>query len=146
MPMAKFEIAGFSIKVFGYERPNSFEYWDANWLDVAARCEAPGVLVSARGSFLRTDELRGLRDELLRLNNLSVNQARLDCIEPNLKLTFRRVGSLGRIVVELDISPEPKVQSHHFTLEADLSYIAPAIAALEKMLEAFPVKGSPDVR
>jgi hypothetical protein len=44
--------------VHGRQFPDSLDFWDGNWLNITARCEAPSAEVSASGAILHLSELQ----------------------------------------------------------------------------------------
>lgn len=89
---------------------------------------------------MRTDEIKGFRDQLAVLNRDLKGTAELDCMELALKAKVT-CGTMGRIEVEVEISPDHLSQHHHFEFAIDQTYLGPIIAGCNRVLEKFPLKG-----
>jgi hypothetical protein len=133
------KLAGFSLWVLGHQFPAATDYWDGNWLNVRARVEAPGSTVEARGAFLSAPELASFAEQLESLNAALVGEARLRCLEPNLKIAIR-CGSLGHVAVEIVLTPNHMTQSHEFKFDLDQSYLGPLLDGCRSVLLRWPVR------
>lgn len=133
------EIGGLSLWVLGWEYPDSFEYWDANWLNVLVRVAAPGAAVKAQGAFVHASEIAGFATQLAALNTTSAGEALLDCMEPNLHVKLR-CEARGHVTLKVRITPEHLTQSHEFEFDLDQSYIGPLLNACEHLLSRWPVR------
>lgn len=139
-----FELGGLSFWVFSYAFPDSHDYWSVNWLNFRARVVAPGACVEIGGPMvLRTDDLAHFLDQLAALYRDLNRTAKLECIEHDLVATVT-CGLRGEIKVIVEITPDQLTQSHRFIFETDQSYLAATLAGLERLLERFPVKGTPE--
>jgi hypothetical protein len=134
------KLAGLAIWALGWQFPNSEDYWDGNWLNVYARVEAFGARIDTWGSWLRTNEIHGLRDGLVELNRDLKGTAELACIEPTLNVKLS-CDSLGRVEVVVRITPDHLTQAHHFDFSIDQTFLGPVISECNRMLERFPVRG-----
>ncbi len=141
---AEVRIEGLSLEVTGYQFPDAAEYWDANWLMVRARLEAPGCRLDHAGPFLRSDELARFAATLAQLDAGSADAARLDPMEPQLSLHIERRGRLGRLTVTAGLTPDPQTQAHRVTFDSDLSHLPPLCVRLRALLTRYPVRGQPD--
>lgn len=130
------------IWVHGLENPESDDYWDGNWLRATAICSDRGSTVSVSGSILRSDELRDWVDSLAGMNVRVSGDAKLICVEPELKVEMV-CSSLGVISVKVEITPDNLKQFHSFEFEIDQSYLPGVIAELKTVLTRFEVKGKP---
>ncbi|GGK90909.1 WapI family immunity protein [Deinococcus radiotolerans] len=120
------------------------DFWDANWLDVAAEVDLPGqAWVHVTGPFLMTSELGGFLTELRRMNETLTGTADLHPLEPNLGMHLE-CGSTGEILTRIELTPDPLTQTHTFELQLDQTYLPGIIRQLETILERFPVRGRPD--
>jgi hypothetical protein len=45
------QIAGLSLWVFGYQFPNTNDFWDGNWLNVRTQVEGNGAVVKHAAPF-----------------------------------------------------------------------------------------------
>lgn len=136
------QLADLSIWIRSYEFPDSLDYWDGNWLDIYAHVKTPGAFVEIEGPWVRNDELTRFTKDLAVLHNDLKGTATLDCIEPALgaKVTC---GSLGHIEVVVKITPDHLRQTHQFIFEIDQSYLSDTLSGLERVLERFPIRGTP---
>lgn len=124
--------------------PEGADYWDANWLEVAAEVDLPGqARVRATGPFLMTSELAGFLTELRCMNETLTGTADLHPLEPNLRVRLK-CGSTGEILTEIELTPDHLTQTHTFKLQLDQTYLPGIIRQLETILERFPVRGRPD--
>lgn len=138
-----FKFAGLSIWVRSREFPGVTEYWDGNWLDVAARVEASSARVEFAGPLLRTDEIAAFTGQLIQMQTSLSGEAELACMEPNLNIKVQ-CRPLGHLDVIISITPDHMTQSHVFNFELDQSYLPSAIADCRRLLTIFPIVGSPD--
>ena len=135
-------LGGLSIWVDGRQYPDVSDYHDCNWLNVRARMDAPGATVRCQGAILMTGDIERFRFELERIGATLAGEAALSSYEPDLKATLK-VQSLGHIQLEVEITPDHLNQFHRFTMDLDQSYLPPLIDACDRILEEFPVLGSP---
>jgi hypothetical protein len=114
---------------------------DANWL--AGEVELSGGRTgSARATHrvaLRTDELAGFRDQLRLLDRASTGEAHFEHLEEQVGITVRL--SAGKrtlsVVVREPVGPELRFQDAGIGESA----IADALAELEAVVAAYPVRG-----
>src|SRR5258708_1469087 len=78
-------VAGLRLWTRAREFPDSTDRWDGNWLQTTALCAYPGAEVMVEGPFLRTEELQNFADQCARLHATLLGEARLDCMEPELR-------------------------------------------------------------
>jgi len=138
---SRFVIAGLTVSVRGYQYPTSEDVWDGNWLVVQSELVAPGCEVSHRGSFVRTSELAKFERELVALQSLESNVAKLDCMEPYLDVCVARDGSLGALEITVSLTPDNLNQTHIIKFAGDLSEIPNVISELRQIGRLYPVKG-----
>jgi hypothetical protein len=137
------KLAGLQIWIHGREFPKSRDYWDGNWLRVTAHCGADGASVVTSGSIIHLDELQRWLTESEKMHRTLRGEASLECIEPELNVRLRAM-SLGRIAMEVEITPNNITQQHSFEFEIDQSYLAPLIEQCRSILEAYPIRGRRD--
>ena len=130
------------LSIFGYERPDATEYWDANWL-------RSKVLVSISG--FRADfpcachspELERFRDSLQAMSEALSRSADYSPMEPSLVL---------RAVIDTNGAIDWECTAEHplgigatlrFRFRSDQSYLRELIAQLSAALREFPVRGEP---
>ena len=75
------EIVGLSIEVNGYQFPESTDFWDANWVDVTAICEANGAKVIAKGPIIHLQELSEFAKQIDNMSRGDAQIARLRRVE-----------------------------------------------------------------
>lgn len=68
-------------------------------------------------------------------------EAQLPCMEPELHITMT-ARTLGKIELEVRITPNNMTQNHHFKFEIDQSYLPDAIAGCKQVLEEYPLKSA----
>lgn len=138
--LSRFSIAGLTVSVSGYQYPTSDDVWDGNWLIVQAELVAPGCEISHRGSFVRTDELAKFEEELTALRSLKSNDAKLECMEPDLDVRVSRDGSLGALEITVSLTPDNLTQTHKVKFASDLSEIPTVISGLRHIGRLYPVR------
>jgi hypothetical protein len=130
---------GLRLWVHGRQFPDAEDYWDSNWLLITARVEASGARVEIEGPLIRNTEIAAFAAELRQLSATLRGTARLDCLEPELRVTLSAADAIGHIAVEISITPDQLSQSHRFEFGCDQSYLPGLIASCEAMLEKYPV-------
>ena len=135
------ELAGLQIWIHGRQFPADPDFWDGNWLNVTVHCGANGASVWTNGAILRLSELDDWLVALETLNETLSGEANLNTIESafNVKL---KAESLGQITMEVEISPDPLAQQHHFEFGIDQSYLGRVIESCRKALKNFPIVGN----
>ena len=133
-------LGGFSLWVYGRERPSSDDYWDGNWLIVKWQMRAGGASVKVTGSFLRTPEIDTFARELRSLYKSIVGTAKLACMEPNLDVALEG-NKLGQVTATISITPDHLYQSHRFVFDLDQTWIGQAADSCDAILKRFPIKG-----
>ena len=81
--------------------------------------------------------------ELEDLNRSVTGEANLVPLEPGLSVKLT-VDALGHISMEVDITPDNMTQEHTFRFELDQSYLEPVIESCRKIVNDYPVRGTPD--
>lgn len=135
-------VGGLSIWVERRQYPDASDYWDGNWLIIRARMEQFGAKVEIQSPGLMTVDFKRFHEELTSASITLSGEARLLSLEPDLKVTLA-VERLGRVAVEVEITPDHLSQFHRFEFHLDQTYLPPLIRACEAILERFPVIGSP---
>lgn len=134
-------LAGLTIWITGRQYDDSTDFWDGNWLLVVARCASEHSEVRVSGPLLHLSEMGDWASRLRQLSQSIQGEAALDCMEPELDMSISldRRGS-GTLVVS--ITPGAQVERHVFTFPIDQSYLGPAIAEIQMVLNTYPVRGS----
>jgi hypothetical protein len=133
----------FSLWIFGRQFPASEDYWDGNWLNVKAEVRASDATVRASGAILHLGELADFAKELERLDQTVAGSARLNCIEPNLKIVIEG-NRLGHLKATIDITPDHMYQRHTFISEFDQTFLKPLLAQVRGVLSRYPLKAVAD--
>jgi len=60
--------------------------------------------------------------------------AKLDCVEPELRVELRAVDRLGHLEMVVDITPDHLSQKHRFSIGVDQSYLNGLIGSLDDIL------------
>jgi len=81
--------------------------------------------------------------ELEELNHSLTGSASLVPLEPELSVTLT-ADDLGHISMEVEITPDNVTQEHTFRSELDQSYLEPLIESCRKIVNDYPVRGTPD--
>jgi hypothetical protein len=133
----------FSLWIFGRQFPGSEDYWDGNWLSVKAEVEALGAVVRVSGAIVHLGDLAGFANELEKLDQTLTGTARLNCIEPNLRIVIEG-NSLGHLRATTEITPEHLTQRHSFVSEFDQTFLKPLLIQIRSVLSQYPLKGMPN--
>lgn len=136
----KFILGGLHLAVLERQFPQHFDVWDGNWLVVEAACVSNEASIKARGPFLRVEEFARLKQGLEAIYSNALTEWSLNPMEPNLDVRLK-AGKRGDLKVTVSLTPEHMMQSHRLDLALDLTYLPPAIAQCEKVLEAYPARG-----
>jgi hypothetical protein len=134
-------LSAFQLWVHGWQFPEARDKWDGNWLNVTVHCGQAGASVWAAGAILDTIGLLRFRDGLERLHQTLSGQAVLESHEANVAVRVTAVDRAGHVRVRADITSDHLTQGHWFEFEIDQSYLPAAVAELELILVAFPVRG-----
>ena len=137
------KLMGLQIWVHGRQFPNAPDYWDGNWLRVTAHCGADGASVWVSGSILHVPDVVQWLGDLERMNQSLCGEASLVPMEPELSVKLT-AGELGRISMEVEITPDNINQEHAFRFELDRSYLVPVIENCRRIVNEYPVRGNPD--
>jgi hypothetical protein len=135
-------LGAFQLWVHGWEFPNALNKDDGNWLNVVAHCGGDGASVWASGPIMDTVGLRRFRDQLKTLRQTLVGKAALFSQELDIDVRVAAHHSAlpsACLRVEVDITPNPSVQSHRFEFEIDPGELEATVAQLESVLKAYPV-------
>ena len=135
-------LAGLSVWALGREFDASEDYWDGNWIRIFARVEAMGSYVELSGPWIRSDEIKAFSEQLALLHRDLRGTAALECTEPMLGAKVV-CGTRGQINVTIDATPDHLSQSHRFEFAIDQSYLSETLAGCRRLLDRFPIKGSP---
>ncbi|GMU80424.1 MAG: hypothetical protein AMXMBFR47_02950 [Planctomycetota bacterium] len=135
---ADVRVAGLSIWVFGRQFEDLHDFWDGNWLEVLARCEAESACVQARGAIIHAPELYRWLEEARRCHESLNGTAELVCLEPHVNARLSLEQGRGELIV--DITPDLLNQQHRFTFAIDQSYLPALISGLEGIAARFPIR------
>lgn len=133
---------GLRIWVHGLQFPDRNDYWDADWLQVSVYCSAIGSSVFVSGPIIHLSELKTWTLAAMEMFRTLTGEANLECMEPELRVRLK-AQSLGRIDMQVEISPDCLMQEHKYYFEIDQSYLPNLITECSNILAAFPLK---DVR
>lgn len=124
------------------ERPEAAEHWDRNWLHATVRIRV-GAFGGEYEASLHTTELASLRARLTRLHTGLVGEASFESIEEWLRMTIVGDGR-GHFLATCQASDEPGNGTRlHFEIHLDQTELPPVLTALDAVLAAFPVQGTP---
>jgi hypothetical protein len=133
------ELAGFTLAVLRRQFPDAKDYWDGNWLLVTCTCQASGSFVEAKEPFVRVDEIEMLLKLLEELHSGIQTTCKLNCMEPELSLSFETTQH-GGIYFVVQLSPNNIEQSHRFRFDIDQSYLPSAINQCRVILQQYPTR------
>ncbi len=137
-------VAGLEIWVHGRESPGAQDHWDGNWLRVTARCVTPGASrVHAEGPILHLSEIEAFLRGCEAMHESHAGSAALDCMEPNLSAELS-MESAGHLAATVHITPDHLTETHTYRFEIDQSFLPEIIRGCRRIMEDYPVRGSPD--
>jgi hypothetical protein len=137
------KLGGLQIWVHGRQFPNATDYWDGNWLRITAHCGTHGADVWTTGAILNLPAVVSWLAQLEDLNRSVAGEASLVPLEPELSVKLT-ADALGHISMEIDITPDNITQEHTFRFELDQSYLEPVIESCRKIVNDYPLRGTPD--
>ena len=128
-------IGGLSLWILGDANSESYRGVD---LQAHAVCSAPGATVSVTGPLVGTNDIAAFMWEMEAMHEWKATTASLRPVELNLSVELKS-SAIGRLQVEVGITPDSKTQQHQFISELDLTYLLKPIAQCRESLAAFPV-------
>jgi len=136
-------LVGLRLWVHGRQFEGLTDYWDGNWLRVTAECQYPGSRVTKDGPILHLSEIVKWLSECRAVYATLEGTACLHCMEPYLDVELAISDRLGHLTVKIALTPDHMSQQHEFSDEIDQSVLPSLIAALEGILEQYPLRGTP---
>jgi hypothetical protein len=131
-----------AIAVTRREFPESTDYWDGNWVYATVRIRV-GAFRGEYEALLRTDEIARLRSGIAQLHAELKGTANFESMEEWLRMTVDGDGR-GHFVARCEARDQPGTgNTLRFELRFDQTELPRGIAALDAVLAAFPVKGTP---
>ncbi len=133
---------GITLGVMRRSHADCTDYWDGNWLAT----EISVVIGGFRGradADLRSEEFVAFRDQLQTLYQSLTGQAEFHTMEGWLELRFI-ADRLGHVKIAGDLLDQPGIGNRlSFALDLDQTYLPSILSALDEVIRAFPVIGSP---
>src|SRR5262245_20643131 len=129
-------LGGLSLWVLDKAFPESVEWFDGNWLQVRAECNAPGATVTANGPLLTAEDIGRLLSGMEAMQR-GGSAAGMSPLEPNLVISLTG-SSRGRLRIDVRITPDSMTQEHRFFFDADVGYLAGPIEQAREILRRFP--------
>ena len=131
------------IQPVGRRHPGLFDYWDGNWIACDIQIAAGGF----RGGFhadLRSEEFQAFLGELESLSQALEGSAAFSTLEG--QLAFSLTGDdQGHVSVKGEAVDQAGIGNRlHFEFDIDQTSLPQICQALEHLLVAFPVTGTPD--
>ncbi len=111
----------------------------SDWLRVTAHCGAEGASVWVSGELVRRSELDSWFHEVALLYHTLSGIARLDPLEPQLRIELVPEGRAGHLRLSVEISPDLSTQRHHFEFYLDQSFLPEFLASGEQLLSRIQV-------
>jgi hypothetical protein len=135
-------IEDLTITVIGYERPESDEYYDSNWLLVEMRYERGDTKIVRRGSDIQAPELVSFLSQVEKMYEIVSGHAELSCIEPYISINLQMNKTNGHVSGLIELTPDHVKEKHIINIEIDQSYLTEIINDLRVAVNAFPVKNA----
>ena len=133
-------IAGFRLWVQGRQFPDSNDYWDGNWLNVTAHCEAAGASVQASGALLLLPDIARWASDAQLLHSGKIDDAVLHSYEPELAISVHREGRLGHLILRVELTPVHLQQGHWFKFEIDQSHLPLIVSQCRAIVKEYGVR------
>jgi hypothetical protein len=133
------------LRLWVLEKAERVEWYDGRWLDVEARCAAPGAMVTASGPLLTVEDIAHLLAGMEAMHRRETSSALMSPLEPNLVVSLT-ASSRGRLRIDVRITPDSMTQEHRFFFDADLGYLSGPIAQCREILGRFPAVGGQTLR
>jgi hypothetical protein len=129
-----------SIDVRGYERPDTGDFWDSNWLQCTVDVKVQGFRATI-GTSLRTDDFVKFYSELTAIAEPKAGEARFRTMEGTLSLVIqmRRQGTCtvrGNVRDNTQGSLDFNFDSDHQT------FLWETVKALEAIAREFPIRNA----
>ena len=134
-----FALGPLDVWIRGREFEGRDDYWDANWLQVEAKCSTPDSSARMEGPIVFLSDLQAWIVALRRLVETVEGEALLGCTEPNLSAVVR-LGKTGSGELVVTFRNELR-ESHEWTVPVDQSHLPGWIASLEAVLVRYPIRG-----
>jgi hypothetical protein len=141
-PEPSLQVDALKIWVLGRQFPDATDEYDANWLNVVALCGGVGSRVEVSGPILDTVSFAEFLDSVSVMENTLTGEAELSSLEPNVKATLRYSDRQGHVEGVVEITADQLLERHRFTLSLDQSYLPSIRRQLERITEAFPIRGA----
>jgi hypothetical protein len=129
-------LGGLKVWVLDKAFPESVEWFDGNWLQVRAECNAPGATVTANGPLLTAEDIGRLLSGMEAMQR-GGSSAGMSPLEPNLAVSLTG-SSKGRLRIDVRITPDSMTQEHRFFFDADMAYLEGPIEQCREILRRFP--------
>jgi len=129
-----------SLWILGYAYPQALDGPDANLYSVNLQTRLEGALVEVHGNILRAPELTAFLDQLEQLNRRLTGSARLERLEPNLKLNVETASKTGLLNVVVGVTPDQLSQSHKFIFSIHQPALQPCISDCRTILARYPAR------
>ena len=127
------------IAIHGYERQQTGDWHDDNWLPVKVTVRAGAFHGAFAASFI-TEDLRTFREQLKGLYATCSGQAVFETLEDQLHLRLHSE-PLGHVRLESWAADQPGSSNKlHFAIAIDQSHLRSAIGDLDEALKDYPVR------
>ena len=138
------KIAGLKLWIHGRQYEEAEDFWDGNWLRTTARCAEGGGSATAYGPILHLSELVTFLNECELLSTRLEGEAKLSCMEPNLRVDLSSSDSSGGIRAVVHLTPDHRTQVHTFEFAIDQSYLPGIITGIRGILAEYAMRGKPE--
>lgn len=136
------EKAKVEIDIIAREYPNSFDYWDGNWVISNVKVEIPGYYVDFIAS-LRTDDIRDFLNDLKLMNKDLSGKAILKNLDSFIYFECE-MDKLGHIEWSGETCyPTGSGAVLSFEFVSNQSYLDDLIKELENIISLYPVISKP---
>jgi len=129
------------LRIDRYAYPAATSGSDANWLagEVELRAGGTGAFRATHRVALRTDELAGFRDQLRLLEREATGEAYFEHLEEQVGITVRL--SAGKRTLSVVVREHDGPELRFPDADVSESAIGEALAELEQVVAAYPVRG-----
>lgn len=133
-----------SVEVTRRAYPDAEDYWDGNWVHATVRVRA-GAFRGEYDALLRTDEIASFHEQLVPLHAVLNGTARFESMEAWLEVEVVADGR-GHFVAKCVARDDAGIgNTLAFELSFDQTELGPVLDSMAAVVEAFPVKGRPNV-
>lgn len=128
-----------SVDVRGYERPDTGDFWDSNWLQCTVDVKVQGFRATI-GTSLRTDDFMKFFSELREIAEPKAGEATFRTIEGTLSIVVK-MRKQGICTVRGKVRDNTQARLD-FNFDSDQTLLWETVEALEAITREFPIRNA----